>query len=245
MGGESPPIPGEVMCYQYSILFAFLFSGIVQAAEAFGPRENRLLFDEKKGNTFYRIDNSDKKLPWLVQAWIEDASENKTTALTSIPMVFRVEPSSVFTVRVVKTGVLPEDRETLFWAVSNSLPGVVPTKLDNKEGKITAKLSLAYRFKVPLIYRPTALNNFRQEPEKLEWTYNGNEGLKLYNPTRYIVQLYNITVNGHEFKGEGVSSIITPMSGKNVSATVKKGTRIKYSVINDNGAIKEYEGIVN
>ncbi|EES3415488.1 TPA: molecular chaperone [Escherichia coli] len=232
------------MRYQYSVLFVFLFSGVVQAAESFGPRESRLLFEEKKGNTFYRIDNSDKKLPWLVQAWVEDASEKKTTALTATPMVFRVEPSSVFTVRVVKTGALPEDRETLFWAVSNSLPGGVSTKQDNEEGKISAKLSLAYRFKVPLIYRPAALDNFRQEPEKLEWTYNGKDGLKLYNPTRYVVQLHNVTANGREFKGKGVSFILLPMSGKNVSAAVNKGTRIKYGVINDYGAVKEYDGVV-
>lgn len=89
-----------------------------------------------------------------------------------------------------------------------------------------------------------ALDNFRQEPEKLEWTYNGKEGLKLYNPTRYVVQLHNVTANGREFKGKGVSFILLPMSGKNVSAAVNKGTRIKYGVINDYGAVKEYDGVV-
>nr|WP_225378115.1 hypothetical protein [Escherichia coli] len=34
------------------------------------------------------------------------------------------------------------------------------------------------------------------------------------------------------------------MSGKNVSAAVNKGTRIKYGVINDYGAVKEYDGVV-
>ena len=51
------------MRYQYSVLFVFLFSGVVQATGSFGPRENWLLFEEEKNHTFYRIDNTDKKTP--------------------------------------------------------------------------------------------------------------------------------------------------------------------------------------
>ena len=241
----SPSYGAKMRCILVLKLILFiLFSKLALGAASFGPRESKLIFEEKSMKAYYRIDNTDKNLPWLVQAWVEDASEKKTSLLTATPMVFRVEPSSVFTVRIVKTGYLAEDKETLFWAVSNSLPGGASTNQEKEEDKITAKLSLAYRFKVPLIYRPASLNNFKQEPEKLEWKYDAQNGLKLYNPTRYVVQLHNIVANGKKFQGKGVSFIISPKSDAKVKADIKRGTIIKYSIINDYGAVKEYEGVV-
>lgn len=227
-----------------NLLLWIIFPCVAISSPSFGPRENKLIFEEKQGSVSYRIDNTDKKLPWLVQAWVEDASEKKTNLLAATPMVFRVEPSSVFTVRIQKNGVLANDRETLFWAVSNSLPGGNSTNHEAEEGKIAAKLSLAYRFKVPVIYRPVALKGFKQEPERLEWSYDDKSGLKLYNPTRYLVQLHNIKSNGKNYSGKGVSFIVSPMSSAKVVADIKRGDKIKYSVINDYGAVNEYEAVV-
>ena len=140
---------------------AFILAGMLlcsyASAASFGPRESTLIFDGRQGSTSYRIDNSDARLPWLVQAWVEDINEERTDAFTSVPLVFRVEPSSTFTVRIVKKGTVPEDRETLYWAVSNSLPGGERSEQKTDGDKISAQLSLAYRFKVPMIYRPAAL----------------------------------------------------------------------------------------
>ncbi|TJS96591.1 molecular chaperone, partial [Escherichia coli] len=97
---------------------AFILAGMLlcsyASAASFGPRESTLIFDGRQGSTSYRIDNSDARLPWLVQAWVEDINEERTDAFTSVPLVFRVEPSSTFTVRIVKKGTVPEDRETLY-----------------------------------------------------------------------------------------------------------------------------------
>lgn len=85
---------------------AFIFVGALlcsyAGAASFGPRESTLIFDGRQSSTSYRIDNSDARLPWLVQAWVEDINEKRTDAFTSVPLVFRVEPSSTFTVRIVK-----------------------------------------------------------------------------------------------------------------------------------------------
>ena len=84
---------------------AFIVAGALlcsyAGAASFGPRESTLIFDGRQSSTSYRMDNSDERLPWLVQAWVEDINEKRTDTFTSVPLVFRVEPSSTFTVRIV------------------------------------------------------------------------------------------------------------------------------------------------
>ncbi|MEQ4776561.1 molecular chaperone, partial [Escherichia coli] len=70
--------------YPGFVLAGVLFSSCV-GATSFGPRENTLIFDGRQGSISYRIDNSDARLPWLVQAWVEDIGEERTDAFTSVP----------------------------------------------------------------------------------------------------------------------------------------------------------------
>lgn len=228
------------------IILLFLgFNKLATGSEAFGPYESRLIFEGDKKNITYRISNTGK-LTWLVQAWVEDLKEVKSKDFTVVPTLFRVEPNSQFTARVVKNGSLPEDRETLLWVVSNSLPsGDKEEKSKNlKEETIQAKLSLAYRYKVPMYYRPAALKNIEQRPDLLEWTTDNNGKINVYNPTKYSVQIQHVYVNGVRNDGRGVSYIIPPMTGAALKIKSKSGEKIKYGIINDYGTVKEYEGII-
>ncbi|HGY7489700.1 TPA: molecular chaperone, partial [Escherichia coli] len=179
-------------------------------AASFGPRESMLIFDGRKNSSSYRLDNTDTHLPWLVQAWVEDVNEKRTDVFTSVPLVFRVEPSSTFTVRIVKKSAVPEDRETLYWAVSNSLPGGERSEQKAEDDKISAQLSLAYRFKVPMIYRPAALAGKPQQPESLQWHADKGGKMTVHNPTRYVVQLNYVNAGGKRYQGKGVSWFISP-----------------------------------
>ncbi|HEB0990875.1 TPA: molecular chaperone [Escherichia albertii] len=232
--------------YKFSsafILAGVMFCPFVDAA-SFGPRENTLIFDGRQNSISYRIDNSDTRLPWLVQAWVEDINEKRTDVFTSVPLVFRVEPSSTFTVRIVKKGAVPEDRETLYWAVSNSLPGGERSEQKAEDDKISAQLSLAYRFKVPMIYRPAALAGKPQQPESLQWRADKGGKMTVHNPTRYVVQLNYVNAGSKRYQGKGVSWFISPEKSVTVDVSAGTGSRIKYGVVNDYGAVREYEGIV-
>ncbi|ENK9286788.1 molecular chaperone [Escherichia albertii] len=225
------------------ILAGTLFS-IYAGAATFGPRESMLIFDGRQSSTSYRMDNSDPRLPWLVQAWVEDVSEKRTDVFTSVPLLFRVEPSSSFTIRIVKKGAVPEDRETLFWAVSNSLPGGERREQKADGNKISAQLSLAYRFKVPMIYRPAALAGKPQQPESLQWFATGNGKMTVHNPSHYVVQLNYVNAGGKRYQGKGVSWFISPEKSVTVDVGASAGSRIKYGIVNDYGAVREYEGVV-
>lgn len=225
------------------ILAGVLFNTCAGAA-SFGPRESMLIFDGRKNSSSYRLDNTDTHLPWLVQAWIEDVTEKRTDIFTSVPLIFRVEPSSSFTVRIVKKGSVPEDRETLYWAVSNSLPGSERSEQKAEDDKISAQLSLAYRFKVPMIYRPAALAGKPQQPESLQWHADKGGKMTVHNPTPYVVQLNYVSVDGKRHQGKGVSWFISPDKSVTVDVSAGAGSRIKYGVVNDYGAVREYEGVV-
>ncbi|HEF8785808.1 TPA: molecular chaperone [Providencia alcalifaciens] len=232
----------SVVIRSFCLLFLMYNSAIAQGA--FGPRENKVIFNGDSTFVQYRIDNTDKIVPWLVQAWVEDVNENKIKEFTPTPLVFRVEPSSVFSVRVVKTGASDEYKESLYWLVSNSLPGSKRAAQQKDDDKITAKLSLAYRFKVPMIYRPISLSTISQQPERLEWFVDEKGKVKVKNPSRYVVQLHSVIINGSLSQGKGISYFILPLSEASLKLNARSGSKIKYSVINDYGAIKEYEGVI-
>lgn len=230
---------------KFVIFLVFLFISCSSlAAGAFGPTENRLIFDGSKSFISYQISNSDKKIPWLVQAWVEDAKENRTNDFTAAPLVFRVEPSSQFSARLIKKGSVREDQETIYWVVSNAIPGGEEVKTEQERGKISAKLSLAYRYKVPMIYRPKSLSNINKEPESLNWTTNKDGRVKVYNPSRYVVQINYVDINGQRKQGDGISYLIPPMTTVDMAIKASVNTKIKYGVINDYGAVNEYEGTV-
>ncbi|EFH6680914.1 molecular chaperone [Escherichia coli] len=225
------------------LMIFFIFSQATFAG-SFGPRESRLIMEEGQSSS-YRIDNSDPATAWLVQAWVEDVTEKRTHQFEAVPVTFRVEPSSVFTVRLLQTGKLPDDRESLFWVVSNSIPGGSAKKDAKEEDKVSAKLSMAYRFKVPMIYRPASLKGTKSTPGALKWTTDANGKIKVYNPTRYVVQLHSIQVNGQIYQGNGISYIIQPMGSVTLKANAKINDRIHFGVVNDFGAVKEFTGTVN
>ncbi|MEQ1928462.1 molecular chaperone [Escherichia albertii] len=228
---------------KYALIFLLIVLQHSAFAGAFGPKESRIIFEEGKSSS-YNIENSDSKLAWLVQAWIEDASEKRTDKFHAVPVTFRVEPLSDFSVRILKTGALPEDRESLFWIISNSLPGGERTQTEKKDSKVNAKISLAYRFKVPMIYRPKSLVNIKQQPELLRWYVNAGDKLKVYNPTKHIIQLHNININGSLFQGKDISYIVQPETEITFNVSTKVGNKIQYGVINDYGAVKNYKGVV-
>lgn len=225
-------------------LFIFTFLNQSVFAASFGPRENRLIYEGDKTYINYRIDNTDNNKVWLVQSWVESITEKRTDKFTSVPVAFRVEPSSTFSVRVMKTGELPEDRESIFWIVSNSIPGGEKVEQEKKGDSVNAKLSLAYRFKVPMIYRPKSMIGVKPQPELLKWFIGDNGKITVENPTRFAVQLHSVDIKGKISQGAGVSYIISPMSSTTLDIKAGTGTKIKYGVVNDYGAVNDYEGVI-
>ncbi|TYN06551.1 molecular chaperone, partial [Salmonella enterica subsp. enterica serovar Typhimurium] len=206
-------------------------------ASTFGPHESKIIFDEKDGRAIYSIDNTDPNKAWLVQSWIEDANGNKTDDFVTLPEVIRVEPKSKPVVRIIKKANPQPDHESLYWIVSHSIPAGLGKRDTQTENE--ARLTLAFRFKVPMFYRPETLPA-NPEPEKLEWNVGSNGEIRVNNPTKYAVQLHHVNINGKKHQGDGVSYIILPMTSTTLKVKAQGGDKIQYAIINDYGALKNY-----
>ncbi|HCX4694199.1 TPA: molecular chaperone [Escherichia coli] len=221
-----------------------LISNIALCATTFGPYEGRLIFNEGDNNISYRIDNTGK-LAWLAQAWIEDLDEKKSEIFNVIPYLFRVEPNSQYTARIIKKGQIRDDRESLFWVVTNAIPGRVKEQDEARKGEVDAKLNLAFRYKVPMIYRPYTLKGKNIDPQEIKWGLDSNGMLMLYNKTKFIAHLQYISFGEKREEGRGITLLIPPFTNTVINVKAKKGMRIKYGIVNDYGAVREYNGTVD
>ncbi|EFH4637573.1 TPA: molecular chaperone [Escherichia coli] len=225
-----------------TIAIALYFQVVYGHASVFGPNESKIIFKENEGMAFYSIENTDPQKAWLVQAWIEDSNEKKTSDFITLPQAIRVEPKSKPSIRIIKKTPPPSDRESLYWIVSHSIPAGLGKKDQHTENE--ARLTLAYRFKVPMFYRPEMLSE-KPNPEKIKWSISSNGYVSVNNPTKYAVQLHHVVVNGKKYQGNGVSYIILPMTSTALKFKANIGDKIKFSIVNDFGAIKDYDATIN
>ncbi|EEW0701784.1 molecular chaperone, partial [Escherichia coli] len=82
-------------------LFTIYFTS-TSVASVFGPHESKIIFSEKDGGASYTISNTDKEKVWLVQSWIEDQHEKKTSDFMSLPEITRIESNSQPSIRIIK-----------------------------------------------------------------------------------------------------------------------------------------------
>lgn len=99
-----------------------------------------------------RIRNTDTRLPYLAQAWLEDAEGNKLKdTFTVLPPIQRLEPGAESMVKVQalpSASLLPQDKESLFYF---NLRGI-PPRSDQPNA-----LQLALQTRIKLFYRPVGL----------------------------------------------------------------------------------------
>lgn len=207
----------------------------------------RVVYPGSEREVTVRVENLGKQ-PALVQAWIDDgdpsaAPENARVPFDLTPPLFRLEPGSSQSLRIMRVGgALPQDRESLYWL--NVLH--VPPKAQG-EGRNLMQLRLRTRIK--LIYRPVGLERraAAQAPDKLSWSLVDNPdgsgiALKADNPTPYHVNFSQLQLNagGRQFKHPGLgvaaplSSTLLPLEG----LTTKPGrAQVEFVYITDQGVL--------
>lgn len=182
-----------------SVGLAALVSPPLQAAIALD--RTRVIFDGSHPSTTVSISNQNKTLPYLAQAWVEDAGGKKIDGpLTALPPLQRVEPGAKSQIKIQSTAnlaALPQDRESLFWFNVREIPPKAST---------ANTLQIALQTRVKMFYRPASLiapaneNNVWQK--QLTLTRQGDRYV-VNNPTGYFVTLVNAepTEKGAELSG--------------------------------------------
>jgi chaperone protein EcpD len=232
------------------ILLVSLIAGSLPASAAMTISGTRVIFPAAEKEVSIRTNNKGNK-PALVQVWIDDGRTGADINSMKLPFmvtppVFRVEPGKGQTVRMIYNGMaLPQNKESVFWFNMLEVPTV------KKDSVAENRLELAFRTRIKIFYRPTALeSSSAAENDKLKWSLvddsQKGRGVKVANPTPYYFSFDsgNITVGAK--KVELVTDMVPPFSEKTFFPAVKLTgatniSAMNYKLLNDYGAIVDNE----
>ncbi|HAU5608531.1 fimbrial biogenesis chaperone [Citrobacter koseri] len=210
----------------------------------------RVIINEKARETSFTIYNEGLK-PVLLQLWTEkdnifDRPEEIKTPFIILPPIFRLEGKTSRAVRVQFTGdqhTLPADRESLFWLNTLEVPPVADSKAEK------GALQVAFRTRVKLFWRPTALAAITLEESIKELHISlsdcgGKRCLLVKNNSPLYVTLMDLALNdGTEIKQLPDDGLWAPLSTKTVvlpKNTKGEGTVKTLSWIDDYGVVNTY-----
>ena len=213
-----------IACAVISASVSFANAGVIIGG-------TRVVYDGNKKEASIDVSNPDKT-PYLIQSWVETLNGGAEKAPFIItPPLYRLDGGQQNIERVVVTGNLPQDKESLYWLNIKAIPSA--PKKDNT-------LQIAIKTRIKLIYRPAGLKS--QQPQELShqltWRRNGNQ-LQVTNPTSYVINFNEISLGGKKI--ENVSYVLP---GESMNFTLPAGTNstsINYKVINDYGAVSDVQ----
>lgn len=191
---------------------------------------SRLVYDGNSRQAVLGVNNPDDR-PYLIQAWVDKdpaAGEGDNTFIATPPL-FRLEPHSQNSVRVVYTGrPLPADRESMLWLSIKSIPS---TSKDESN-----RLFITVKSVIKLFYRPPGLVGQPATAfEKLTFARRGGQ-VFVSNPTPYHISFYDLTVGGFQVK---VPPTLKPFSEQALPVPTGATGTVSWRVINDFGGITD------
>lgn len=186
----------------------------------------RVIFDGGKKEASISVNNVDAT-PYLIQSWVDmpEGNANKAPFIVTPPL-YRLNGGQQNIERILFSGSLPQDKESLFWLNIKAIPSA--TKQANA-------LQIAVKTRIKLIYRPAGLKASTPEEQanKLTWSRSGNK-LQVTNPTPYVINFNEISIGGKKLEDvtwvdPGKVAIFSLPPGA-------AGNQIIFKVINDYGS---------
>ncbi|MCS5984628.1 molecular chaperone [Klebsiella quasipneumoniae subsp. similipneumoniae] len=196
---------------------------VAQAGVVIGG--TRVIFDGNKKEASIGINNPDKT-PYLIQSWIETPGGGEKAPFIITPPLYRLNNGQQNVERIVATGALPQDKESLFWLNIKAIPSAA--KVDNT-------LQIAIKTRIKLIYRPAAMKGASPEEQvdKLRWQRVGNK-IQVNNPTQHVMNFNEISLSGKKLPD---ASYVLP--GSTAMFDLPSGVTggpVTFKIINDYGS---------
>lgn len=220
-----------------SIISALVLGAItVQSAQAaIALDRTRVIYDGGEKSMSLNIENKNKSLPYLAQAWIEDTNGQKITSpIMALPPIQRVEPGTKSQVKLQGVDAalhsLPQDRESIYYFNLREIP-----PKSNKPNT----LQVALQTRVKMFYRPEAIKMAKDKnpaQEKLTLTRTGN-GYTVNNPTPYYVTVVGVAPNASVKASKSFKPVmVAPKSDAPLGANMSEaGSTPVVTYINDYG----------
>ena len=186
----------------------------------------RVIFEGAKKEATINITNPDNT-PYLIQSWIDmqdGVSGNAPFIIT--PPLYRLDGGQKNLERIVMTGSLPQEQESLFWLNIKAIPSA---------SKQMNALQIAVKTRIKLIYRPDGLRASTPEEQatKLTWQQSGN-AIQVNNPTPYVINFNEITLGGRKL--DDVTYVLPGASARFLLPEGVSGHSLTFKVINDYGS---------
>ncbi|WP_333012608.1 fimbria/pilus periplasmic chaperone [Kluyvera sichuanensis] len=188
----------------------------------------RVIYPQGSTQTSLDVNNTDGKSIFLIQSWIEDSKEAKSSDFVITPPLFVMKAKKENTLRIMYVGPnsLPTDRESLYWVNVKAIPSAA-SDIKNKN-----TLQIAVLSRIKLFVRPKNLPmNSIDAPTKLRFHETGNT-LTVKNPTPYYVTL----VQFHAGSATLPNTMVAPMAQADVKLPANGQGGITFQTVNDYGA---------
>lgn len=142
------------------------------------------------------------------------------------PPLYRLDGGQKNLERIVMTGSLPQEQESLFWLNIKAIPSA---------SKQMNALQIAVKTRIKLIYRPEGLRASTPEEQanKLTWQQSGN-AIQVNNPTPYVINFNEITLGGRKL--DDVTYVLPGASARFSLPEGVSGHSLTFKVINDYGS---------
>lgn len=193
----------------------------------------RIIYDAAKKETAITVENRNSGGEYLVQAWVDDANENKNTPFIVTPPLFRLADGKQNMLRIIRAGgSLPEDRESVYWLNVKAIPPAPADSVNNS-------LQIAIKTRMKLFYRPAGLSGKPTDAySQLVWKVTGNQ-LQITNPSPYSVVLGELTIAGKQIK-ETKTGVLPMIPAKGIATltlptSAAPGAAVVFKAINDYG----------
>ncbi|MGO2767205.1 fimbrial biogenesis chaperone [Pseudomonas taetrolens] len=234
-------------CFAVATLCLTTWLSISPAQAGIVISGSRQVYPAQEREITVQLSNEDKKLPRLVQVWLDAGNEKLTPEQSDVPFtitppVFRIEGGKSQALRLSYTQEpLPTDKESVFWLNVLEVPPVVASSED--------QLRFSFRIRSKVFFRPQGLAGTPQDAgSQLRWslhkTAKGSE-LEVHNPSVYHVSFQEValalgaTPDAKRNKSEHYTMVAPggreryPL--KDTVGNLPAGAHVAFSFLNDYG----------
>lgn len=214
-------------------LSILLFSAVIPSlsfANGIVLGGTRIIYPLKQKQVSVSVRNTSEVDRFMVQSWIDDANEKKTSDFIMTPPLFVSNPKDENSLRVMYAGPsLPTDRETLYYLTAKSIPAV-----DKEKMKGQNVLLLATATRIKLFVRPDGLQpEVSKAPSLITFSRRGSE-ISISNPTPYFITMVHIKAGEKDIDK---NLMVAPKAS--ASFPSPSTSELSFRVINDYGGMSE------
>ncbi len=196
----------------------------------------RLIYPQGNSEVSISLANTSKNARYLIQSWVSDENGKANSEFIITPPLFVSKPDSENSLRIMNINRgenLPNDKESIFYLHSKSIPSLNPSEVQGKN-----VLQIAFESVIKIFVRPKNLPITTMEAYKQISCSLNDSKLVINNPSPYYITLVNIYVGNRK-----QSNMMVPPKN-NSSMNVNSKGDITYQIVNDYGGIEAKKNCV-